>query len=166
MESQPCKLTCTLPLHSSAQVELQQQAAGRVFRPNSQVCTLTSPTTPRGKRRRGSKMAKISNHDFVQSHGVEKLAGKKAIIKMSLQQDEQQTCNVLDLWSRAPRSPSRSVPLAPDLTRWAGTCKAPPLSPKSSEGRMSREAARETKRRLCSPRDRRPRKAARTNLQT
>ena len=38
-------------------------------------------------------MAKISKHDFVQSHGEEKLAGKKAIIKMSLQQDELDPAN-------------------------------------------------------------------------
>ena len=49
----------------------------------------------------------------------------KAIIKMLLDHAEQHTCNDFDLWSRAPRSPSRSALLAPDLTRWSGTCTAP-----------------------------------------
>ena len=162
MESQP--LAAPLRAGSAQHNPCKARGAPTSGRPNVPAQSNSSPTTPQVKRRRVKMAKKFSNHRVVQSHGEEIAGGQKAIIKMLLQQAEQQTCNVLDLWSRAPSlrpGPSRSLQTSPGGPEHA----RPPAEPEGSEGRMSREAARETKRRPCSPRERRPRKAAMTELQ-
>ena len=141
MESQP--LAAPLRAGSAQHNPCTARGAPTSGRPNVPAQSNSSPTTPQVKRRcveHGEKFS--SNHDF-QSRRRMKSWRAKAIIKMLLDHAEQHTCNDFDLWSRTPRSPSRSALLAPDLTRWSGAC-VPPLSRQAPRATGKGKAARET----------------------